>query len=205
MVAVGSTPAAKEKHMTDDTMTSPYQVTDSKTYTQIRYRVRIPGGPVLKGVPELEVMDFVTGYGHVVPGLERRLIGHSVGERLSFTVPPEEAFGPRHEELVFRKSREDFHFPKGMEPYVGMELPLVSSQLEAPETVVIREVNADTIVIDANHPLSGKALEYDLEIIEARPARSTDVCSEWDEKPVGDTCCSAVHTVTLGEGPSRDN
>ncbi len=46
---------------------------------------------------------------------------------------------------------------------------------------MIREVRQDSIVIDLNHPLAGLALQYDLEIIEARPAISTDVCSEWEE------------------------
>ncbi len=51
------------------------------------YMVRIPNGQVLKGATERELMDFVTGYRQVVPGLEQRLLGHSVGEKLAFTVP----------------------------------------------------------------------------------------------------------------------
>jgi FKBP-type peptidyl-prolyl cis-trans isomerase 2 len=185
--------------MTDAAAPQSYTVAESRCYTKIRYRVRVAGGPVLKGAEEPETMDFVTGYGHVVPGLEKRLIGHGVGEKLSFTVPPEEAFGPRHQELVFEKPQSEFHFPAGMTPVPGMVIPLVSEHPNAPDTVMIREVREGTIVVDCNHPLSGAALEYNLEIVEARPATSNDVCAEWDE-PSNDGCCSQhVPVITLGE------
>ncbi len=172
----------------------------SKFYVKIRYTVRVADGPILKGVREPEVMDFITGYRQVIPGLEMRLLGHKAGEKLSFSVPPEEAFGPRHQELVIEKSKQDFHFPPGIEPYPGMEIPLVSGDGNGPDTVMIREVREDSIVIDANHPLSGATLQYVLEIVEARPARSTDLCEEWDEQKSGqeEPCCSPPHQIVLG-------
>ena len=80
-------------------------IQDLGWYVRIKYRVQIVDGPVLKGLNEPEIMDFVTGYRQVIPGLENRLIGHLTGETLSFTVPAEEAFGPRHQELEFEKSK----------------------------------------------------------------------------------------------------
>jgi len=174
------------------------QVTDSKCYVKIRYSVRVVDGPFLKGSGEPEIMDFVTGYGQVIPGLEKRLVGHEQGERLSFVVPPEECFGVRHEEMVIEKSKEDFHFPKGLMPFPGMEIPLVCSADEAPDTVMIREVKEDTIVIDCNHPLAGLSLQYDLAIIESRPARSTDVCAEWEEKNPEANCSCTPRQSVLG-------
>jgi len=191
--------------MTDGAMPTIYKIADSSCYVKIGYRVQVVDGPVLKGAGEREVMDFVMGYGHVIPGLERRLIGHCTGEKLSFTVPAEEAFGQRHQELVIEKSKTDFYFPPGFEPYPGMELPLVVKGSEAPDTVMIREVRQDSIVIDLNHPLSGAALQYDLEIIEARPAKPTDVCSEWEEKGAQGSCCSEPCQAVLGEGDTNIN
>ncbi len=189
--------------MTDGAIPQTYEITDRSCYVKIGYRVRVVDGPVLKGAGEREVMDFVTGYRHVVPGLERRLVGHSPGESLSFTVPADEAFGPRHQELVFEKSKTDFHFPPGFEPHVGMELPLVTRGSGAPDTVMIREVRQDTIVVDLNHPLAGLALQYDLEIIEARPAKESDVCSEWEETGsdgnCGSDCGSDLCQIVLGK------
>lgn len=190
--------------MTDVTEQTEFKVSDSQSYVKIRYRVRIAGGPMLKGAVEPEIMDFVTGYGQVIPGLERRLIGHSSGDTLAFTVPPDEAFGVRHEELVIEKSKKDFHFPAGLEPYQGMELPLVTSAGEAPDTAIIREVKEDTIVIDCNHPLSGKPLEYSLEIVEVRPAQQTDVCSEWEEKSLDSVCAGLPHEIVIGGSDDGD-
>lgn len=177
-------------------------ILDSKYYVKIRYRVKVVGGPILKGAQTPELMDFVTGFGHVIPGLEKRLLGHDVGERLSFVVPPHEGFGERVDELVFEKKRQDFRFPAGLEPYPGMELPLVTDSPGAPDTVIIRDVKDDTIVVDCNHPFAGLSLEYDLEILEARPARETDMCAEWEEKgDDGDSCrsCSPHEIVLPGE------
>lgn len=176
-----------------------YQIEASSCYTKIRYMVRVVGGPVLKGVPEREVMDFVTGYAQVIPGLEKRLIGRTQGERLSFSVPPEEAFGPRFDELLIEKNRSEFHFPPGMTPYPGMEIPLLTGHPDGPDTALIREVRDDTIVIDCNHPLAGATLEYDLEILETRPAKPTDVCAEWEERPLEAACSGSVPVVVLGQ------
>ncbi len=192
--------------MTDSGGHTEFRVTDSRSYVKIRYTVRVENGPVLKGAGELEEMDFVTGYGHVIPGLERRLIGHTRGERLSFAVPAEEAFGTRRQELVIEKNRDEFHFPQGLEPYPGMQLPLIGPGSDAPDTVMIREVKGDRIVIDLNHPLSGLPLLYDLEIIEVRPAEEKDMCAEWDEKPVSDMCGGcAPHEIVLGQGDPEQN
>jgi FKBP-type peptidyl-prolyl cis-trans isomerase 2 len=160
---------------------------------------------LLKGYVEPETMDFVTGYLHVIPGLERRLIGHHVGEKLSFAVPAEEAFGPRREDLIIEKAKADFHFPQGVNPSVGMEIPLVAATENAPETVTIREVRDYTILIDLNHPLAGMDLQYDLEILEARPARPTDVCAEWDQQRIPEAWCPSVPQIVLGHEPTEED
>ncbi|MCA1959477.1 MAG: FKBP-type peptidyl-prolyl cis-trans isomerase, partial [Desulfomonile sp.] len=185
--------------MTNHNQQDPYIIAGHKSYVKIRYRVQVVDGPVLKGAMEPEIMDFVTGYLHVIPGLEKRLVGRQAGEKLSFTVPPEEAFGIRRPELVIEKAKADFHFPAGVEPYPGMELPIVTGNFDGPETVMIREVRDDTIIIDLNHPLSGLPLAYDLEIIEARPAGASDVCSEWGSAGPEQTACSSIPQIVLGE------
>lgn len=174
------------------------RVTESKSYVKIKYSVRVADGPFLKGAGEPEVMEFVTGYGQIIPGLEKRLLGHGPGAKLSFVIPPHECFGARHEELVIEKSRQDFHFPAGFEPFPGMEIPLVCSTDSGPETVRITEIRNDTIVIDLNHPLAGLSLKYNLEIIEARPATSMDVCAEWEEKKIESDCGCAPCQIVLG-------
>ena len=192
--------------MTDTAAPTGYKVTESGCYAKIRYKVKVAGGPIIKGAGEPEIMDFVTGYAQVIPGLEKRLAGHGVGERLTFTVPPEEAFGPRYPELVIEKKKEEFHFPPGWEPHVGMEIPLITSHDEAPDTARIKEIREQTIIIDVNHALAGAALEYDLEIVEARPATSKDVCAEWEQQSTDCTSCSPqMQTMVLGQTDSDMN
>ncbi|MBI5250463.1 MAG: FKBP-type peptidyl-prolyl cis-trans isomerase [Desulfomonile tiedjei] len=184
---------------------SEYRIGD-KSYVKIKYRVRVAQGRVIKGAHEPELLDFVTGFRQVIPGLEDRLQGHSVSEKLSFTVPAEEAFGPRYQELVVEKNRSDFHFPAGMKPYTGMEIPVITGSDCGPETAVIRKIDEDTIVIDCNHPLAGAALEYDLEIVEARPARDNEICSEWDDEKSGSECaCSSPCEIILGREGNDHN
>ncbi|MEW6350774.1 MAG: FKBP-type peptidyl-prolyl cis-trans isomerase [Thermodesulfobacteriota bacterium] len=186
-----------------------YEIEPAQSYVRISYTVKIADGPVLKGAGEPAEMDFVTGFRQVVPGLERRLVGKAAGMRLAFTVPAEEAFGTRNEELVIEKRAADFHFPPHIKPYPGMEIPLVAPGTAVPETVAIKEVRAESIVIDLNHPLAGAALEYDLHIVEARPASEQDICSEWQEAPCsescGDSCGGRPHEIVLGvDDGSRD-
>jgi len=181
---------------------SKYIIGD-KSYVKIKYRVKVAGGRTIKGANEPELMDFVTGFRQVIPGLEDRLRGHSMDEKLSFTIPPEEAFGPRFPELVVEKKRSEVYFPAGMTPCPGMEIPVITGADSGPDSAVIREVTEDTITIDCNHALAGAALEYDLEIVEARPAGANDVCSEWeDEKAQSDSACSSPCEIILGKEPT---
>ena len=66
--------------MNDSLNLEPYKIQDSGSYVKIRYRVKIVGGPILKGATELETMDFVTGYGHVIPGLKSALLEKHMGK-----------------------------------------------------------------------------------------------------------------------------
>lgn len=180
--------------MTENTLLSGYRIEDRNSYVKISYRVCMADGRPLKGAVEPEVADFVTGYQQVIPGLERRLIGHETGERLSLVVPPQEAFGLRRTDLVFEKDKSDFHFPKGVQPYPGMEIPLVAGSPDAPDTVMIEAVKDNVIVINLNHPLAGVELHYDLEIIEARRSTETDVCPEWNRQGEAGECAASAAT-----------
>lgn len=191
--------------MNDVNIQDRFAISNANSYVKIRYKVSVVNGPILKGAAEPEEMDFVTGYSHVIPGLERRLLGHGEGDRMGFTVPAEEAFGPRREELLIEKKKEDFHFPDWLKPYPGMEIAFVSVNDNAPETVIIREIREESIVVDCNHPLSGLNLKYDLEIIESRAAKSTDVCGEWELKPVEESCSCSPCEIVLGNPESKES
>lgn len=110
-----------------------------------------------------EPLEFALGGGQVIPGFDSAVDGMAVGENKTVTIAPDEAYGQRHEQLVQQVSRDAL--PDDMEPAVGMHL-----QSQSPDgqimNLVVTEVADDTITVDANHPLSGQALTFDIELVE---------------------------------------
>jgi FKBP-type peptidyl-prolyl cis-trans isomerase 2 len=87
----------------------------------------------------------------------------SVGENKTVTIPPEEAYGERHDQLVQEVPKSAL--PEEIDPAVGMHL-----QSRSPEgqvlNLVVTEVDDDSITVDGNHPLAGQALTFDIELVE---------------------------------------
>lgn len=108
-------------------------------------------------------LEFALGGGQVIPGFDAAVDGMSVGESKKVTIEAEQAYGQRHEQLVQRVSRSAL--PADLEPAIGMQL-----QSQSPEgqvmNLVVTEVDDETITVDANHPLSGHALTFEIELVE---------------------------------------
>lgn len=119
-----------------------------------------------------EPIVYVHGYGMLVPGLEVALVGLAVGDEKEVVVPPEEGFGDHDEELVLEVDRTDFPNPEKIE--VGDEV--VAESAEGDEAVMrVLEVNADSVVVDANHPLAGVTLHYKVKVREIRAATDEEI------------------------------
>jgi FKBP-type peptidyl-prolyl cis-trans isomerase SlyD len=115
---------------------------------------------------------YVHGYGMLVPGLEKALVGLEVGAKRDVKVPPEEGFGEHDEELVIEIDRADA--PRPDKVAVGDEL--VAESPEGDEIVMhVVEVTADAVVLDGNHPLAGATLHYSVTIREVRPATEEEI------------------------------
>ena len=108
-------------------------------------------------------VELTLGEGEIFIRVEDALVGMSPGEKRTVTVVAGETFGDHNEEMVFTVPREDM--PESLDPVAGQELELLD---EAGETVLVTviEVNEKNIVIDANHPLTGKDLTFELELVE---------------------------------------
>jgi peptidylprolyl isomerase len=110
-----------------------------------------------------EPLEFALGSGSVIPGFDAAVQGMAVGENKSVSIEPEQAYGPRHEQLVQDVPRQAL--PDDIDPSVGMRL-----QGQGPEGQVmgltITEVNDESITVDANHPLAGQVLNFDIELVE---------------------------------------
>ncbi len=119
-----------------------------------------------KGYP----LEFITGKNHIIPGLESEIVKMNVGESATVKVAPEEAYGVYNEEAVRAYPAEQF---AGIELAVG--LPLYG-QAEDGSTVqvTVKDFNEREVLIDHNHPLAGKTLEFDITIESAREATAEE-------------------------------
>lgn len=110
-------------------------------------------------------LAFTVGCDQVISGFERAVIGLSVGDTITVTIAPEDAYGPRNEELSHTVSREDF----GTDPYVGGEVNVVSPDGdEIPGRIVA--MDGDDVTLDFNHPLAGETLVFEVMLVEVDPA-----------------------------------
>ena len=108
-------------------------------------------------------LEFTIGEGNVIPGFERAVIGMAVGEEKTVTIPVEDAYGERMEQMVAQVPRTDL--PADLTPEVGMQLE-VTQEDGHNFPVLITEVTDATVTLDANHPLAGRALTFDLRLVE---------------------------------------
>ncbi len=131
----------------------------------VNYTGKLDDGTVFDTSSGREPLEFTIGSGQVIPGFEEAVIGMSPGDKKTASLAPEQAYGARHEELVITLGRDQV--PEGMPITVGQRLSLRSpDNRELP--VVVTEVAEDTITLDANHPLAGKTLHFDIELVAIR-------------------------------------
>ena len=130
---------------------------------KIHYTGKLKDGSIFDSSEGREPLEFTVGGNMVVPGFENGVIGMKKGENKTISISPEEAYGEHNAEKVSVVERTQL--PKDMEPEVGMALQ-ATAQDGSVVPVAITEVNEETITVDANHPLAGKELMFDLELVE---------------------------------------
>jgi peptidylprolyl isomerase len=108
-------------------------------------------------------LEFTIGEEEVIPGFEKGVIGMSVGESRTVNIPVADAYGERNEEMVAVVERESI--PEGMKPEVGMHLE-VSQEDGKQFPVVVTDVTDTHVTLDANHPLAGRDLTFDIRLLE---------------------------------------
>lgn len=136
------------------------------TVAMIDYKLRGPDGNVLDESREGEPLAYVHGVGGIIPGLEDALEGKSPGEKLSVTVAPEQGYGERDDELVQAVPRDRFGDAQDIEP--GMQF---QAQTEVgPRVVTVVGIEEDDVIVDANHPLAGVPLHFDVRVVDVRDA-----------------------------------
>lgn len=129
-----------------------------------------------------EPLAYLHGHGQIVPGLERELAGRSTGEKLQVHVSPAEGYGEYDAARLQKVPREAFKSIP--ELHEGMSLA-TRTRSGAHVEVVVREIGPDVVTVDGNHPLAGKDLFFDIEIVEVRAASEEELAHQHVHGPGG--------------------
>lgn len=128
---------------------------------QVHYTGKLENGSVFDSSEGRDPLEFTIGSGQVIPGFEQAVSGMSPGEERSIRIPAPEAYGDRKDDLLIVVERKQL--PPDMEPEVGQQLQL--NQDGQAFVVRVQDVAADTITLDANHPLAGEDLEFKVQLV----------------------------------------
>lgn len=135
---------------------------------KVHYHGRLTDGSVFDSSEGKDPLEFEVGSGMVIKGFDDGVLGMSVGDKRTLEIPSDEAYGEQNQEMVVEFPKEQF--PEDMEPEVGMQLNMTNGGGQV-IPVVITEVKEDTVILDANHPLAGEALVFDIELIDIAGAK----------------------------------
>jgi peptidylprolyl isomerase len=130
---------------------------------KIHYAGTLHDGTEFDSSAGREPLEFAIGSGQVIPGFDNAVDGMAVGESKTVTIPPGEAYGERHDQLVQEVPKTAL--PEDMKPEVGMQL-----QSQSPDgqimNLLVTAVEVESITVDGNHPLAGQALTFAIELVE---------------------------------------
>ncbi|GHU78269.1 MAG: peptidylprolyl isomerase [Hydrotalea flava] len=129
---------------------------------KVHYHGKLEDGTTFDSSEGREPLEFEVGSGMVIAGFDDGVTGMQVGEKKTIHIPADEAYGPVQEEMIMEFPRD--RFPADMTPEVGMQLNMSNGQGQN-FPVVIVDVKDTVVILDANHPLAGKDLIFDLELV----------------------------------------
>lgn len=130
---------------------------------KVHYHGKLTSGETFDSSAGREPLEFEVGSGMVIKGFDEGVTGMEVGEKKTINIPFGEAYGPKNPEMVIEMPKD--RFPKDMEIEVGMPLGM-SDQDGQQFQVTVVEIKEDVVMLDANHPLAGQDLVFDLELVE---------------------------------------
>jgi FKBP-type peptidyl-prolyl cis-trans isomerase 2 len=138
------------------------QVKEGDT-VRVHYTGKLGDGTVFDSSWEREALEFTVGAGQLIPGFEEAVKGMALEETQTFQVASDDAYGPYREEMVLTVNRDEF--PKNIEPQVGQHIQV---NLQGGQELVVRvkDVTEDEVTLDANHPLAGQDLTFEIKLME---------------------------------------
>ncbi len=137
-------------------------VKDGST-VKVHYTGKLEDGTVFDSSLEREPLEFKIGAGSIIPGFEKGIMGLETGAKKTLTIAPEDGYGDPSQDLIAVVKKTEF--PKDITPELGQQL-----QMQRPDgqivNMVISQIDGDDVTLDANHPLAGKTLIFDIELVE---------------------------------------
>jgi FKBP-type peptidyl-prolyl cis-trans isomerase SlyD len=135
------------------------------------YTLSNQDGEQIESTRDKVPMTYLHGANNIIPGLESAMAGRSVGDEFQVTIEPAEAYGEKNEANIQRISSKNFRFPKKLKPgqIVGLQTR------KGPVKVTIVKVGRFNVDVDANHPLAGQTLTFDVEISAVRDATEEEI------------------------------
>jgi peptidylprolyl isomerase len=156
-------------------------------YVKVHYTGKFDDGEVFDSSTGSTPLEVHMGASEVIPGFEKALIGMSENERKTVVITPEDAYGQRDENLEQSFQRSDF--PADFAAQMG-EMVVLESEEHGQFPAVVKSIDGQSVVLDMNHPLAGKELTFDLEVVEISDQPSTP-----KEGSCGHGCgCSHSHS-----------
>lgn len=150
---------------------SPVQRVRESRVVSIEYRVRLASGDLVESTSKGPI-DYLHGGGQILPALERALEGMREGDRASFSIAPEDAYGAHDASNVVSLARSMFPVEADLKP--GLQL-LARAAGGQTYPITVRELQGDTVIVDLNHPLAGKRLFFEVRVISVRPAADEEL------------------------------
>lgn len=129
---------------------------------RVHYTGTLADGSTFDSSVDREPLEFTLGEDQMIPGFEKAVLGMAAGDKKQVVIPADEAYGDRRDELMVTVSRSDF--PENIVPEVGQQLQLATDE-GYPVIVTVKEVGEEEVILDANPPLAGEDLTFDLELV----------------------------------------
>jgi peptidylprolyl isomerase len=130
---------------------------------KVHYTGKLEGGTVLDTSQEREPVEFALGDANFIPGVVKGIVGMAIGDIKTFVVPPEDAFGMRRKELMKAVKKSDL--PENIPHVIGQELTIKLPGGDPIQAVIV-STDEDFVTLDANHPLAGRTLVFDVKLVE---------------------------------------
>jgi peptidylprolyl isomerase len=130
---------------------------------KVHYNGKLRNGETFDSSEGKEPLEFTVGGGQVIKGFDQGVMGMHVGDKRTVEIDVADAYGEKNEEMVIEFPKAQF--PPDMKPEAGMQLMMNNGEGQS-FPVLVKEVKEDSVLLDANHPLAGEDLVFDIELVE---------------------------------------